>query len=300
MQERLQKLIALAGVCSRRDAEHYISEGRVRVNGKVVSELGSKADPKSDTIQVDDVALDFSEHAPVILMMHKPPKVIVTADDPQKRVTILDLLSKPAYQRFGPRKLPRVFPVGRLDYDAEGLILLTNDGELADQLTHPRHHVPKTYLVKVSGVVEDKGLRRMQQGIHLKEADGRVVKTLPATIELHRKTETNAWYSATVVEGRNRLLKRLFQAVGHPVRRILRIEFGGIKLGDLPQGEWRALTPDEERRVRKWGETVVPRPVPAPRPALSPAPGGGSAKKKRPKRHVDPRGPKRAQRPNAS
>ncbi len=282
MEERLQKLIATAGVCSRRDAEHYISEGRVKVNGKTVTELGTKADSSKDTIVVDDITLDFRQGPPTLLMMHKPPKVMVTADDPQKRMTVFNLLEKPAYQRFGPRKLPRVFPVGRLDYDAEGLLLLTNDGALADKLMHPRHHVPKTYLVKVSGVVDDKGLRRMQQGMHLKEADGTVVKTLPATIELHRKTETNAWYSATVVEGRNRLLKRLFLAVGHPVRRILRIEFAGLALGELPQGEWRALTPDEEQKIRKLADRPIPPRIAVTEAVKKPVRAGPPRPKRRP------------------
>lgn len=276
---RLQKLISTAGLASRRDAELYIQEGRIRVNGKVVTELGSKADPAKDEIMIDDRVVTFDDEPKLILMMHKPPKVIVTTSDPQGRPTVFDVLAaSPAFQRRGPRQVPRVYPVGRLDYDAEGLLILTNDGDLADLLTHPRNHVPKTYLVKVSGVVDERGLRRIGQGMHLKEADGRVVKTQPAVVELHRKTETNCWYSVTVFEGRNRLLKRLFSAVGHPVRRILRIDFGGLKLGELPQGQWRALDAAEELKLRKWTKLDSPEEFKR-KTALRPRKGPGAARK---------------------
>lgn len=253
MQERLQKLIARAGVTSRRAAEVMIAQGRVTVNAVVVKDAGSKADASADTIAVDGTTLHFD--APrVVLMMHKPEKTMVTMNDPERRATIVGFLQKSAFSGRGPETLPRVFPVGRLDYDAQGLLLLTNDGELAQSLIHPKYHVPKTYLVKVSDVVEERNLARIRKGIMLKELDGRIKRTLPADVKLHRTTEKHGWYEITVFEGRNHLVKRLFAAVGHPVRRILRVDFGGIQLGDLPEGEWRELSDAEIFKLERWLE----------------------------------------------
>jgi len=247
---RLQKLLSQAGITSRRDAESYIQTGRVLVNGKVADTLGVKADPEKDKISVDNQRIHFVQER-LVLMMHKPPKVMVTLDDPQKRQTVLELLQERPIS--GPQKpLPRVYPVGRLDYDAEGLLLLTNDGDLANQLMHPRYKIPKTYLVKVSGVVNDRDLKRIEQGMFLKDNQGKVKKTLPVSVSLHRKTKQNAWYEITVFEGRNHLVKNLFAAIRHPVRRILRIEFAGLKLGPLPQGAWRYLQPHEMATLHKW------------------------------------------------
>ena len=271
MQERLQKLIARAGVTSRRAAEVMIAQGRVTVNAVVVKDAGSKADAASDTITVDGTELHFD--APrMVLMMHKPEKTMVTMNDPERRATIVGFLQKSAFSGRGPESLPRVFPVGRLDYDAQGLLLLTNDGDLAQSLIHPKYHVPKTYLVKVSDVVQERNLVRIRKGIMLKELDGRIKRTLPADVKLHRTTEKHGWYEITVFEGRNHLVKRLFAAVGHPVRRILRIDFGGVQLGDLPEGEWRELTEQEIFKLERWLEqgpqaASQREPLPIDRPA---------------------------------
>jgi pseudouridine synthase len=271
MQERLQKLIARAGVTSRRAAEVLIAQGRVLVNGVAMRDAGSKADASSDTIVVDGVTLHFDQPR-VMLMLHKPEKTMVTMNDPERRATVVSFLQKRAFSGQGPVELPRVFPVGRLDYDAQGLLLLTNDGELAQRLIHPRYHVPKTYLVKVSDVVEERNLERIRKGIMLKELDGRIKRTLPADVKLHRTTERHGWYEITVFEGRNHLVKRLFAAVGHPVRRILRIDFGGIALGDLPEGEWRELSESEIFKLERWLEQAPQsasqrQPLPTERPA---------------------------------
>lgn len=251
--QRLQKLMSEAGFASRRESEILIIGGRVKVNGKVMTDLGSKATIGVDRIEVDGKLLSFDEDR-IVIMLHKPAKVVVTLKDPQNRATVMDYLQRKPFQRQGPDKLPRIYPVGRLDYDASGLLLMTNDGELAERMTHPRYHVPKNYLAKVSGVVEARGLERIRKGILLKDPDGKVKRTLPADVNLHRKTEKHAWYNITVVEGRNHLIKRLFEAVGNPVRRLLRIEIGGVKLGDLPEGEWRALNEGEVNRLTKWSE----------------------------------------------
>lgn len=253
--ERLQKLMSEAGYASRRESEVYIIGGKVKVNGKVVTDLGSKATVGIDKIEVNGELLTFDDER-IVIMLHKPEKVVVTLKDPQKRLTVMDCLQHGPFMNQGPSQLPRVYPVGRLDYDAKGLLLLTNDGELADRLTHPRYHVPKTYLAKVSGVVEPRHLERIKKGILLKDPDGKVKRTLPADVALHRKTDKHAWYSITVVEGRNHLIKRLFEAVGHPVRRLLRIELGGVKLGELPEGEWRALSESEIQRLSRWSDNA--------------------------------------------
>ncbi len=244
MEERLQKIIAAAGITSRRKAEDLITGGRVEVNGKAVTELGAKADPARDHIRVDGRLLRLPERH-VYLMMHKPKGYVTTVTDPEGRATVMKLL---------PKGGPRIFPVGRLDYQSEGLLLLTNDGDLAHQLTHASSKVPKTYLVKVSGQPPEEAIGRLRQGVWIGGAlDGRAkmrpVKTAPARIRLSRPGE-NPWYEVTLTEGRNRQLHRMFLAIGHRVEKIKRVRYGPLEL-DIETGQIRALRPAEVEQLRR-------------------------------------------------
>jgi 23S rRNA pseudouridine2605 synthase len=233
--ERIQKILAKAGIASRREAERMVIEGKVSVNGKIVETLGLKADPAKDHIKVDGRRLTHAEPK-VILLLNKPRGYLSTVRDPKGRPTVLDLLKKVKW---------RIFPVGRLDFDAEGLLLLTNDGDLAHLLSHPRFSIPKTYLVKVAGVPEEKKLRRLKRGLMLEDGEAKAV-----SCSLMRQSEKNSWVRVVVTEGRNRLVKRMFSAVGHPVLKLKRVEYGPIQLGDLPFGEFRYLTPEETESLR--------------------------------------------------
>ncbi len=241
--ERLQKVLASAGIASRRKAEEFILLGRVQVNGQIVTELGSKADPVHDHIRVDGKLIH-----PVVefryYMLNKPKQFVTTVSDPQGRPTVM--------QFFSHLKL-RMFPVGRLDYYSEGLLLVTNDGELANALTRAASHVPKTYLVKVSGVPSEDALNALRRGVSIPLGDfepasgyrgreGRV-RTAPATVRLFRQGE-NPWYEIKITEGRNRQLRKMFEEVGHHVEKIRRVEYGPLVL-DLPPGESRELTLQE-------------------------------------------------------
>jgi len=230
LQERLQKIIAKAGIASRRRAEEMILQGIVTVNGKTVTELGTKADLEKDAIKVDGKRIRFDSEK-VCLLLNKPKGCISTAHDPQNRQTVIDLVKK---------MKQRVFPVGRLDFDAEGVLLLTNDGELTNKLIHPRYKIPKKYLVKVSDVPDEKDISKLRKGVYLK--DGR---TLPADVKFIKATKENSWLEITVYEGRNRLIKKMCFAIGHSVLKLKRIEFAGIKLGNLKPGEYRFLTDRE-------------------------------------------------------
>ncbi len=229
---RLNKVIAQAGFASRRGADDLIRRGEVRVNGVVVTELGTKVDLRKDRIQVSGKRLRPPEPK-VYLALYKPRNMITSmSDEPGKdRPLIADLLRDVKV---------RVFPVGRLDFDVEGLILCTNDGTLAHRLMHPRYHVPKCYWVKVKGVPEEKALARLRRGVELEDG-----KTAPARVILKRKTQANAWLDITVHEGRNHLIKRMVEAVGHPALKIIRFSFAGILLSDLTPGAYRFLAPSE-------------------------------------------------------
>ena len=208
----------------------------------MVAELGSKADPERDRIAVDgrviSVGTDFKSvpSEKIYILLNKPKGCISTVSDPQGRPTVIDLVKKVK---------ARVFPVGRLDYDAEGVLLLTNDGDLANKLIHPRYKIPKKYLVKVSDVPDDKDIAKLKKGIYLE--DGR---TLPAEARFIKATKTNSWIELTVYEGRNRLVKRMCFAIGHSVLKLIRTEFAGIKLGSLTPGSFRMLTKDEVKRLK--------------------------------------------------
>ncbi|MEK6540291.1 MAG: pseudouridine synthase [Deltaproteobacteria bacterium] len=217
-----------------------ILEGRVTVNRKAVTKLGAKADPEKDRIAVDGrvilLGTDLKSIPRVYILLNKPKGCISAVSDPEGRPTVIDLVKKIK---------TRVFPVGRLDYDAEGVLLLTNDGELANKLIHPRYKIPKKYFVKVSDVPDQKDIAKLKRGVYLEDG-----KTLPAEAKFIRATETNSWIELTVYEGRNRLVKKMCFAIGHSVLKIQRMEFAGIKLGRLKAGDFRMLTRSEVARLR--------------------------------------------------
>jgi len=247
VKERLQKFLAAAGVCSRRAGEALIAAGRVSVNGQIVQEPGTRVDPRRDRVDVDGRRVGAAEGRPVYLVLNKPRGVVTTLSDPQGRPTVADLV----------RDVPtRVFPVGRLDYHSEGLLLLTNDGALARDLMHPGMGVRKTYAVKVRGAPDAETLRRMARGMRI---DGK--KTLPATVRMV-KPGSNSWLEITVVEGRTHLVRRLCLGVGHPVLKLRRTRYDGVRLGKLPVGQWRHLAARELERLKSAPGRKRPR-VPA-------------------------------------
>ena len=269
--ERLQKIIAAAGIASRRKAEELITSGLVSVNGQTVSTLGAKADPELDRIKVHGTPLLGPERH-VYLLLHKPKGYVTTVTDPEGRPTVLDLV-----RAVGAR----IYPVGRLDYLSEGLLLLTNDGDLAQRLTHASSHVPKTYLVKISGKPSDKQIEKLRGGLrlppersplkatppHAKAARGgdpgvpagklrdvaqrrrsAAVQTAPVQIKLLREA-ANPWYEVTLVEGRNRQIRRMFEEIGHHVEKIKRVRYGPLQL-DVEAGKFRHLTAKEIAQLK--------------------------------------------------
>ena len=239
MNLRLQKIISQAGVASRRAGEKLIAEGRVTVNGETVTEMGTKADPARDDIRVDGRRIKSTERLRYILL-YKPAGYVTTRSDPQRRRTVIDLLQ-------GVREY--VYPVGRLDYDTQGLLLLTNDGDLAARLTHPRHQVDRTYEASVAGMPNDEAIDRLRRGIAL---DGR--RTLPADVMLVNKgrRDQKSVLIITFREGRNRKVRRMLEAVGHPVESLRRIGFGPLSDRGLRPGKWRELTAVEVEKLKKW------------------------------------------------
>ena len=232
--ERLQKIIAAAGVASRRKAEELITSGRVAVNGQTVTELGTKADAERDHIRVNGKLLHGPERR-IYLLLNKPKGYVTTVSDPEGRPTVMNLLS-------GVKG--RVYPIGRLDYASEGLLLLTNDGSLAEKLMKAASHVPKTYLVKISGKPEDSALTKLRAGVSIPSGDGkRRVRTAPAKIQII-KDAPNPWYEVTIIEGRNRQIRRMFEQVGHHVEKIKSVRYGSLEL-DVPPGRYRQLKPPE-------------------------------------------------------
>ncbi len=246
--DRLQKILAQAGIASRRKAEEIILEGRVQVNGQTVTELGTKADPHKDHIRVDGKLLQGPEPQRYF-MLNKPRGFVTTLVDPQKRPTVADLLNQ---QKSGPHlKLPRLYPVGRLDYLSEGLLLMTNDGDLANALSKASAGVLKTYLVKVSGVPTPEAVDQLRRGVMIDR--GRLdeiragrrdrIVTAPAQIVEVRGGD-NPWFQVTLTEGRNRQLRKMFEEIGHHVEKIRRIAYGALQL-DVEPGSFRELTPGE-------------------------------------------------------
>ena len=226
---RLQKALAQAGVASRRASEELIAAGRVEVNGKVVTEQGMRVDPERDTIRVDGSRIPPPRRH-LYLVLNKPRGVVSTMDDPDGRPTL---------EQYVPRR-QRLFHVGRLDTDTEGLLILTNDGDFANKLAHPSHEVPKTYLVEVEGLLDNQTLRRLEKGLTLE--DGPIK---PDKVKLVTRAESRSMVQITLHSGRNRIVRRMFDSVGHPVRRLSRISIGPVRLGQLAVGETRELTREE-------------------------------------------------------
>jgi 23S rRNA pseudouridine2605 synthase len=234
-EERLQKILSRAGVASRRKAEGIIQEGRVTVNGAVVTELGSKADPDRDHVKVDGKLLRQPKHL-IAIALNKPHSVMTTVSDPEGRPTVMDLLR-------GVKE--RVYPVGRLDYHSEGLLLLTNDGELANAITSAATHIPKTYLVKVTGLLTSEQEQVFRDGVPL---GGR--RTAPAGLKLVSRAQ-NPWYEVRLIEGRKNQIREMFKHFGRLVEKLKRVKIGFLELGALKPGEFRYLTAEEVERFRK-------------------------------------------------
>lgn len=235
MQERLQKVLARAGVASRRRAEQLIAEGRVQVNDRKVTEMGMKVDAARDSIRVDGALVaDITDR--VFYVLYKPAGCVTTMSDPQGRPTVKDWLR-------GVKE--RVYPVGRLDYDAEGALIVTNDGELAHMLMHPSFGVHRTYLAKVKGMVPHSALAQLRDGVRLEDGMAK-----PVEVEFVERTEKNTWIRLVVDEGRQHLVKRLCEAVGHPVARLFRASYGGVSVEGMMPGDLRPLTAMELRRLR--------------------------------------------------
>jgi 23S rRNA pseudouridine2605 synthase len=265
--ERLQKIIAAAGIASRRKAEEMITSGLVEVNGRTITELGTKADPENDHIRVNGKLLRGAEQH-TYLLMNKPKGYVTTVSDPQGRPTVMNLL----------RGIhARVYPVGRLDYGSEGLLLLTNDGELAHALMKAASHVEKVYLVKIAGMPSEAGLQKLRRGLMIPESrvglasseaqtnaasggptkpgarrarlsERQRVRTAPAKIRMIKESE-NPWYEVTLIEGKNRQLRKMFEEIGHHVEKIKRVRYGPLTL-DVPPGEFRRLNLDEVRKLK--------------------------------------------------
>ena len=252
--ERLQKIIAAAGIASRRKAEELITQGRVSVNGHTVTELGSKADLATDHIKVDGKLLRGAERH-IYLLLNKPKGYVTTVSDPEGRPTVMDLVKNVG---------ARIYPVGRLDWSSEGLLLLTNDGDLASRLTRAASHVQKTYLVKIAGRATEEDIGKLRRGIRIgaKPEPGssarnrfggehklKQVFTAPAQVRL-TKDAANPWYEVTLIEGKNRQIRRMFEEIGHHVEKIKRVRYGPLTL-DVEPGESRELTPHEVASLRK-------------------------------------------------
>jgi 23S rRNA pseudouridine2605 synthase len=254
-EERLQKFLAAAGVASRRKAEALITSGRVAVNQRVVTELGSKVDPGRDLVTVDGKLVSRAEERSYFLL-YKPPGCVTTASDPEGRPTALDYLR-------GVRA--RVFSVGRLDHDAEGAVLFTDDGELANRLAHPRYGHARVYLVKVKGEPPAEALERMRAGVRLEDGPARAIE-----VALHERAERNVWIRLVVGEGRFHLVKRLCEAVGLQVARLFRPEFGGVAVDGLRPGQFRPLAPGEVLALKQRVGLAAGTPAPAPAPSALP------------------------------
>lgn len=238
--ERVSKLIAKAGMASRRAAEEMILEGRVAINGHFITEPGVKADLAVDKVTVDGKQLRPVEREGTVILFHKPKNVMTTRDDPGGRPTVFDAL---------PHKYHKFHPVGRLDFDTSGVLLITDDGTLTHLLTHPSHGVEKVYEARVRGEIKESALSVLRKGVQLE--DGR---TAPAKVKVVAQREKNALVEITIKEGRNRQVRRMFEAVGHPVSSLRRISFGGVKLEGLPAGEHRLLLKGEIHELRKKAE----------------------------------------------
>ncbi len=236
MEERLQKFLAEAGVASRRKAEELITAGKVQVNGKTVTELGTKIDPQKDEVVYAGKKIDRQREKLVYIMLHKPEGYVTTAKEQFGRPAVLDLVK-------GVEE--RIFPVGRLDYETSGLLLLTNDGELTYKLTHPKHDVEKIYIARLYGTPDDSALQKFRRGVIV---DGR--QTKPAKIRILEKGDRICTVEITIHEGRNRQVRKMCEAIRHPVAQLKRVATGELRLGELPKGKFRYLTATEVKYLR--------------------------------------------------
>ncbi len=256
MQERLQKLIAAAGVASRRQAEELIKAGLVTVNGKRATELGTKADPKKDHIKVKGKLINplLKEKEKVYVLLNKPKGYLSSAADPERRPLVTELL---------PASLGRLHPVGRLDFNTEGLLLLTNDGEVTNFITSARNRVRKIYEVKVKGIPGDIAVNRLRRGVTLEDGQ----RTAPAEIKRLRETSSNAWFEVVLHQGKNQQIRRMFDLIGHSVVKLKRVQIGALRDERLRPGEWRILTNQEVKRLLQTNNsrerTVRPKKRPA-------------------------------------
>lgn len=260
MEERLQKLIAAAGLASRRHAEELIEAGEVTVNGEVVRELGTKADPARDHIKVRGRLINplLESQQKTYVLLNKPRGYLTALSDPEGRPLVSELV---------PPQLGRLHPVGRLDFNTEGLLILTNDGELTNYVTSARNHVRKVYEVKVKGVPPEEQVERLRRGIRLEDG----MKTAPAEIRKTDETRTNAWYEVVLREGRNQQIRRMFDSIGHSVIKLRRVAIGPITAEGILIGQCRHLTPVEVKRLMKAGAAKGPA-------GGSKTAGGGAAK----------------------
>jgi pseudouridine synthase len=240
MEQRLQKLIAAAGVASRRHAEELIVAGKVSVNGKVVTELGTKADPEQDHIKVNGKLINpqLKTREKVYVLLNKPKGYLSSVSDPEGRPLVMNLL---------PPALARLHPVGRLDFNTEGLLLLTNDGDFTNFITAARNRVEKLYEVKVKGVPTEGGIQRLRRGIALDDG----TRTAPAKISKLGETRTNAWYEVSLHQGRNQQVRRMFEMIGHSVLKLRRSRIGFLRDDKLKPGQWRYLMPLEVRKLTR-------------------------------------------------
>jgi 23S rRNA pseudouridine2605 synthase len=240
MEQRLQKLIATAGIASRRHAEQLITAGRVTVNGKVVTELGSKADPAKDHIKVNGKLINpqLNSFEKVYVLLNKPKGYLSSVSDPEGRPLVTELI---------PTSLGRMHPVGRLDFNTEGLLLLTNDGEFTNFVTAARNRVEKVYEVKVKGVPPESALQRLRRGVTLDDG----TRTAPARIKLLQETSINAWLEVLLHQGRNQQVRRMFDLIGHSVVKLRRVRIAFLTDEQLKPGHWRLLSPAEVKRLMK-------------------------------------------------
>ena len=240
MEQRLQKLISAAGVASRRHAEDLIAAGRVTVNGEVIKEPGTKADPEKDYIKVNGKLINpqLKSREKTYVLLNKPKGYLTSVSDPEGRPLVTELL---------PAALGRLHPVGRLDFNTEGLLLLTNDGDFTNYVTAARNRVEKVYEVKVKGVPDESGIQRLRRGVTLDDG----TRTAPAKIDKLNETKTNAWYEVLLHQGRNQQVRRMFELIGHSVLKLRRVRIGFLTDERLKPGHWRLLSPSEVGRIMK-------------------------------------------------
>ena len=245
MDVRLQKLIAAAGIASRRHAEELIAAGKVTVNGEIVKELGVKADPEKDHIKVNGKLINpqLRSREKVYVVLNKPKGYLSSVSDPEGRPLVTELL---------PPSLGRLHPVGRLDFNTEGLLLLTNDGEFTNFITAARNQVEKAYEVKVKGVPTDAAIERLRRGVTLDDG----TRTAPAKITKLDETQTNAWYEVMLHQGRNQQIRRMFELIGHSVLKLRRVRIGSLRDDKLKPGYWRFLSPGEVKAIRRLRRSV--------------------------------------------